>query len=175
MLRQHLILNSHNCQITAVLKFSIMKLLGLSILLLSAWSLTAQTTADAIEGHWLSEEGDYVVKIYEKDDQYFGKVVWLRDSLDIYGEPLRDVLNDLPHRRTKFVKGMDVLLNFVYDSGAWRSGTIYNYKTGNVYNAKMYLGSNGKLNLTGYYGILFFLGKTKEWTRVSNKTLYGIK
>lgn len=152
-----------------------MKLLAIGVFVLSACCGLAQTDAKAIEGYWLNDDKDYVVKVYESEGQYFGKVVWLKDSLDMYGEPIRDVLNDLPHRRSKLVKGMDVLLNFVYDAGTWRSGTIYNYKTGNVYNAKMTINKDGELELTGYYGILFFLGKTKEWTRVSNKAVYGIK
>ncbi len=152
-----------------------MKLLTLLMILVSTTGLIAQNKADDVNGYWLTEEEDYVVKIYPKDGQYFGKVVWLRDSLDIYGEPLRDVLNDLPHRRTKLVIGLDVLLHFTFDSGTWRSGEIYNYQTGNIYNAKIDLDDKGQLELTGYYGILFFLGKTKEWTKVTNKALYGLK
>lgn len=152
-----------------------MKLLTLWMILVSASSLLAQNKADDINGYWLNEEEDYVVKIYPKDGQYFGKIVWLKDSMDIYGEPIRDVLNDLPHRRTKLVEGLDVLLHFTFDSGSWRSGEIYNYKTGNIYNAKIYLNNKNELELTGYYGILFFLGKTKEWTKVTNKALYGLK
>ncbi len=148
---------------------------AIGVFLLSTWSGFAQTEAKAIEGYWLNEDKDYVVKVYEAEGQYFGKIVWLKDSLDIYGEPIRDVLNDVPHRRAKLIKGINVLLNFVYDDGTWRSGTIYNYKTGNVYNAKMTIDKEGQLELTGYYGILFFLGKTKEWTRVTNKALYGLK
>ncbi|CAN5302522.1 hypothetical protein BH09BAC1_BH09BAC1_06600 [soil metagenome] len=152
-----------------------MKLLSLGLLLFSAWSLVAQVDADAIEGYWLSDEGDYIVNIYEKQGKYYGKVAWLRDSLDIYGEPIRDVMNDLPHRRSKYVMGMDVLLSFQFDKDYWRSGTIYNYKSGNIYNAKITLSSKGNLELTGYYGILFFLGKTKIWTKVKNKGMYGLK
>lgn len=152
-----------------------MKLLAIGMMMLSTCYGFAQTDAKAIEGYWLNEDKDYVVKVYEFDGEFFGKIVWLKDSLDMYGEPLRDVLNDMPHRRSKLVKGMDVLLNFVYESGAWRSGNIYNYKTGNTYNAKMTINKEGELELTGYYGILFFLGKTKEWTRVTNKAVYGLK
>lgn len=153
-----------------------MKILSLAIVLFSAWSMVAQTGADAVEGFWLNEEEDYIVQIYEKEGNHFGRIVWLRDSLDIYGEPLRDVMNSLPHRRTKPVMEMDVLLNFKYDGNAyWRSGRIYNYKSGNSYNAKMTIDKNGVLKLTGYYGILWFLGNTKEWTKVKNKAKYGIK
>ncbi len=152
-----------------------MKSLAIGVLVMYTWCGFAQTDAKAIEGYWLNEDKDYVVKVYKAEGKFFGKISWLKDSLDIYGEPLRDVFNDLPHRRAKLVKGMDVLLNFVYDNGVWRSGTIYNYKTGNVYNAKMAVNKDGQLELTGYYGILFFLGKTKEWTRVTNIALYGIK
>jgi len=128
-----------------------------------------------IVGYWLNDTKDVVVKIYQKEDHTFaGDVVWLQDSLDAYGQPLRDVMNAQPARRSRLIKGLTILDDFRWVDDAWREGTFYNFKTGNDYGIKMSLDNDGNLRLTGYYGILFFLGKTKIWTPVPDKSLYGL-
>ncbi|HXH18599.1 MAG TPA: DUF2147 domain-containing protein [Chitinophagales bacterium] len=128
-----------------------------------------------IVGYWLNDTRDMVVKIYQKEDHSFaGDVVWLSDSLDAYNQPLRDVMNDDPRKRSRLVMGLTILYDFKWSSDAWRYGTYYNFKTGNDYGIKISLDDEGNLRLTGYYGILFFLGKTKVWTPVPDKSLYGL-
>lgn len=129
-----------------------------------------------ISGYWLTDTGDFIVRIYQKEDATLaGDIVWVQDSLDNYGEPLRDVMNDEPQERSRLINGLTILYDFKWSSDAWRYGTYYNYKTGNDYGIKMTLDDEGNLRLTGYYGILFFLGKTRVWTPVIDKSLYGLK
>ncbi len=129
-----------------------------------------------ITGYWLNDSGDVVVKIYQKEGATLaGDIVWLLDSLDAYNQPLRDVMNDEPVERSRLIKGLTVLYDFKWSSDAWRYGTFYNFKTGNDYGIKMSLDENGNLRLTSYYGILFFLSKTRIWTPVVDKNLYGLK
>lgn len=130
---------------------------------------------DDILGYWLDEKEETVVRIYEDNDLYFGKIVWLKDSLDVFGKPRRDVLNDEPEMRARTVLGADMLIGFKWDDeDTWRKGEIYYYQTGNDYNGKIYL-EDGKLKLKGYYSLLFFLGRTKTWTRVKHPKEYGLK
>ena len=129
-----------------------------------------------ISGYWMNDTGDVIVRIYQKEDATLaGDIVWLADSLDGYNQPLRDVMNDEPEKRSRLVKGLTVLYDFKWSSDAWRDGTYYNYQTGNDYEIKILPDENGNLRLTGYYGILFFLGKTRIWTPVVDKSLYGLK
>ena len=129
-----------------------------------------------IEGYWMNDAGDAIVKIYNNEDGTLsGDIVWLLDSLDTYEQPLRDVMNHKPEKRSRLVQGLTVLYDFEWSNDAWRYGTFYNYKTGNDYEIKISLDKDGNLRLTGYYGILFFLGKTKIWTPVADKNLYGLK
>src|ERR1051325_7805040 len=122
-----------------------------------------------IIGYWLIDTEDVIVEIYQKEDSTFaGDIAWLRDSLDIYNQPLRDVLNHEPTHRSRLVKGLTVLHDFTWSSGAWRNGTYYNFKTGNDNTIKMSLGDEGALRLTSSYGLLFFLSKTKTWTPVTD-------
>ncbi len=136
---------------------------------------TLAQTKDDILGYWLDEKEETVVHIYEDNDLYFGKVVWLRDSLDVYGYQRRDILNNDKDLRSRKVLGTDMLIGFQWDGeDTWRKGQIYYYQTGNNYNGKIYL-NNGELKLKGYFSILFFLGRTKTWQRVENTATYGLE
>jgi uncharacterized protein (DUF2147 family) len=133
-------------------------------------SLHAQN-ADAILGKWMDENQETIIEIYKPANQNFynGRVVWVKDSLGSFGEGLRDVLNDNTELRSRKVLGTNMLEGFVWDdTDTWRKGEIYYYQTGNDYNGKIYLNEEGQLKLKGYYSVLFFLGRTKTWNRVSN-------
>lgn len=150
-----------------------MRTLLLTIFLLQTIVLSAQVDRSDVEGFWMNEEQEYIVQIYEGDDNiFYGRIVWIADSLDSFGYKLRDVMNDEPEFRSRTINGLQVLYEFEFDEDRWRSGTFYNFETGNEYNAKMRIDEEGKLNLTGYYGIFFMFSRTKEWTRINDITKY---
>jgi uncharacterized protein (DUF2147 family) len=137
---------------------------------LICFNLHAQN-ADAILGKWMDENQETIIEIYKPANQNFynGRVVWVKDSLGSFGDGLRDVLNDNTELRSRKVSGTNMLVGFVWDgTDMWRKGEIYYYQTGNDYNGKIYLNEEGQLRLKGYYSVLFFLGRTKTWNRVSN-------
>jgi uncharacterized protein (DUF2147 family) len=150
---------------------------ALLFLMLKSLPLIAQEAPQRdITGYWLTDTKDVMVKIYQNEDRtYAGDIVWLLDSLDDYNQPLRDVMNHDPAKRSRLVSGLTVLYDFKWSIDAWRYGRFYNIKTGNDYGLKISLDSEGNLRLTGYYGILFFLGKTRVWTSVPDISLYGLK
>lgn len=145
-----------------------MSKIGIIWLVLMVFSITnafAQN-GDAILGRWMDEGKETIIEIYEENDMYHGRVVWLKDSLDVFGDKLRDVLNSNTKLRSRKVLGTKMLQGFVWDGAeTWRKGQIYFYQTGNEYNGKITMSETGQLKLKGYYSILFFLGKTQTWTR----------
>lgn len=146
-------------------------IIGLVLTLLSITNVWAQT-GDAILGRWMDEAKETIIEIYEENDMYHAKVVWVRDSLDVFGDKRRDVLNSNTALRSRKVVGTKMLIGFVWDGEAsWRKGQIYFYQTGNEYNGKISVSETGQLKLKGYYSILFFLGKTQTWTRPA-KSVY---
>lgn len=149
--------------------------ISIAALIMVAHVTLAGGDSSSIKGYWMNESGEFIVNIYQEDSTFKGKIVWLADSLDKFGQPLRDVMNKEPEMRSRLVRGMNVLEGFELDDGIWKHGRVYDYKSGNDYNARMKLDDEGNLRLTGYYGILFFLGKTKVWKRVSSKGKYGLK
>lgn len=121
---------------------------------------------DQVLGKWVDEYSSKVVEIYKYGGKYYGKIVWLRDSLNIDGSKRRDIYNEVEANRSRLLKGIDVLMNFEWDPSddEWDNGKIYSEFSGNTYSAKMWI-SDGMLRIKGYYGFLFFLGRTRTWTR----------
>ena len=150
-------------------------IIGIAFLLCAALHVSAQNKDDIL-GYWLDEKQETVVRIYEDNGLYFARIEWLQDSLDVFGNPRRDVLNDDAELRSRLVLGTDMLIGFQWDGeDSWRKGEIYYYQTGNDYNGKISLGEEGKLKLKGYFSILFFLGRTKTWQRLDDPTAYGLE
>lgn len=126
-------------------------------------------------GYWIDEPHETVIEIYKQNDFYHARIVWLKDSLDVYGQDLRDVMNSDPKQRSRKVIGSRMLSGFSWTGGELRKGEIYNYKSGNEYNGKIYLGEEGDLRLKGYFSILFFLGRTKTWKRPNDLSTFDLR
>ena len=132
--------------------------------LFASVSLYAQS-ADAIVGKWLNKDKDAHIQIYKSGNQYFGKLVWLKNPNDDNGKPKTDTKNPDNNLKSRPIWGLEILKNFTYDDGTWEDGTIYDPKSGKTYSCKMTLDGNDKLNVRGYIGFSF-IGRTDIWTRV---------
>lgn len=142
------------------------KFIFLFLLIFLVGSSFAQN-ADAILGNWMSEKKDKIVYIYKANDLYYGKVIWIKDSEKGKGKDRLDINNPNSNLKTRNIIGINYLLSFSYfsDRDVWKEGKIYNYETGNNYSGKIHLTEKNELELTGYFGILWFLGRTQIWTR----------
>ncbi|MCF8303242.1 MAG: DUF2147 domain-containing protein [Bacteroidales bacterium] len=128
--------------------------------------------AEAITGVWYNEEKTARIKIYQQDEQFFGKIIWLKEPLDPEtGEPKLDKENPEEELRNRPVKGLVMLKNFEYDGDSeYTGGTIYDPKNGKTYKCKMTLESEDQLDVRGYIGYSWMgLGRTTEWTRYKGK------
>jgi uncharacterized protein (DUF2147 family) len=127
---------------------------------------TAVDNADAIIGVWKNGSGKGHIQIFKNNNRYYGKIVWLRDSVDpATGKPKVDRKNEDPGKRNNPLIGLVMLKDFVYDDGEWTDGHIYNPSDGKEYKAYMKLKDHRTLAVRGYVGISL-LGKTDTWTRV---------
>lgn len=138
----------------------------------SSLGLWAQS-ADDILGDWMNKKQNRIVTIYKKNGLYYGKVQWVADSDKGKGLERLDIKNPNESLKSRKIIGIDFLLSFSFftDRKAWKGGRIYNYETGNTYTGKIHLTEDGDLELTGYYGILWFLGRTQTWTRVEENII----
>lgn len=119
---------------------------------------------DQILGQWLSEEKDGKIEVYKQGNKYFGKLVWADKMYEADGKTSRrDVKNTDESLRSRSLKDLILLTNFVYDDGTYADGKIYDPKSGKTYSCKMTLNGN-TLNIRGYVGLPMF-GRTSVWTR----------
>ena len=121
--------------------------------------------ADQVLGQWLSEDRDGKIEVYKTGDKYFGKLIWASKMYEADGKtPRKDIKNSDPALRSRNLKDLVLLSNFIYDDGVYTDGKIYDPKSGKTYSCKMTM-SGEKLNIRGYVG-LSILGRTTVWTRV---------
>ncbi|MFC5408621.1 DUF2147 domain-containing protein [Larkinella bovis] len=131
-------------------------------------AFTPATNPDAVLGTWLNGTKRGHIQIYKKGDQYFGKLVWLKEPNDpVTGKPRTDVKNSQSSLRTRPLVGLDVMQGFIYDGGkVWADGNIYNPEDGKEYSCKLTLKDPNTLDVRGYIGISL-IGKSQIWTRIN--------
>lgn len=123
-------------------------------------------------GVWNNQEKDARIEMYRCQDQYCGRIVWLKDpnypagsSDGTPGTPKADHHNPDPARRGDPIIGLVIVKDMRYDGeGRLADGTVYDPKNGKTYRGKMTLIAPGRLDLRGYVGISLF-GRTTTWTR----------
>jgi uncharacterized protein (DUF2147 family) len=133
-------------------------LLAISILTMANNSF-AQEEADRILGIWHSKEKEGSVQIYKVGDQYFGKLVALKESTDENGNKILDVNNPEKMKRTAPLIGVVFLNKITYMANKrnWQ-GTLYDYDgaNGNTYDSYIKILEDGTLNIKGFWGLSFF-------------------
>ncbi|MFA6234660.1 MAG: DUF2147 domain-containing protein [Bacteroidota bacterium] len=140
----------------------------LAYLLSGSLFAVAQTAeADRVIGNWLVQDKKAKIQIFKRNNQYFGKIVWLKEPNDAQGKPKLDKENPEENLRTRPLIGLEMLREFVYDEDlVWEDGEIYDPKNGKTYSCKMTMTEDGKtLDVRGYIGISL-LGRTQIWTRI---------
>lgn len=128
----------------------------------SVVSVPAGSNCSRIIGNWLTEKGRAIFQIYEKDEKYFGKLVWSESPDGI------DENNPDESLRDRETLGLDLLTGLVYNSKRerWYKGRIYNPEDGHTYSSHCTISDDGtRLYFRGFFGISL-LGRTQTWTRV---------
>jgi len=129
-------------------------------LFFSLLSATAFASDMEIGGVWWTQAKDAKVEITDcGDGTPCGRLIWTED-----GNPL-DANNPDPELRDKPLIGAKMFWGFKRSGKKWKSGKIYDARSGKTYKSKLKLRSNGKLDVSGC--VAFFCdGET--WTRVEN-------
>ena len=131
-------------------------------------TIFCQAQSDDILGIWLEEKKQSKIEIYKKDNNFFGKIIWLKEPLDEYGNIKLDKKNPNNSMRKNPINGLVIMKDLKYKKkGEWSDGEIYDARSGKTYSLKVYMKNVNKLDLRGYIGYTLF-GKTTSWTRVKD-------
>src|SRR6478735_7471568 len=96
-------------------------------------ALVALLTADSgqeIVATWLNPSGEGKIQIYEQNDRFFGKLVWLKYPLNEQGKPKVDHKNPDDNLKNRSLIGLVILKDFEYEGDKkWDDGEIYDPKS----------------------------------------------
>jgi uncharacterized protein (DUF2147 family) len=130
---------------------------------------TAQDNGDQLIGLWEPSNGKARVKVEKIGSKYYGKIVWLREPIDPQTkQPKVDKNNPDESMRSVPLKGYRMLKDFVFTSGEWTDGTIYDPESGSTYSCVIKAKDENTLDIRGYVGVKA-LGRTDVWKRVKLK------
>jgi uncharacterized protein (DUF2147 family) len=137
-----------------------MRHLFLTILFLNFTTmLFSQSKADDIIGVWYSPIKEGNVQIFKSGNKYYGKIVYLKNSVDKEGNPVLDVNNPDKEKRKMPLVGILLLTEITFDGkkNNWK-GKLYDYdgEKGNTYDSYLTITKSGKLNIKGFWGLSFF-------------------
>jgi uncharacterized protein (DUF2147 family) len=128
----------------------------------------AASDADPAEGVWLTADGGAQVRVapcVDQVDQLCGTIIWLKDSRDKRGQPVRDEHNPKPELRSREILGLKLLHGLRRRSaGHWTGGRVYNSDNGKSYRARIQVTAQGALRIEGCI-LLFCSGET--WRRAN--------
>jgi len=132
----------------------------------------ADDPGDAVLGVWHTTDDKSQVKIFKRNNHYFGQIVSLTqpnwpadDKLGMGGKPKTDRRNPDPKLHDRPIAGLEFMTDFEYASkNHWNDGLIYDPENGKTYKCKMTLVNTNKLEVRGFIGFSLF-GRTVVWTR----------
>lgn len=135
------------------------------LFLFTMTSLSAQS--NRIVGVWLTADKSAKIEIVQREKNFQGTMIWLEVDRDEQGKPLTDTQNPDPSKRSRLLRGLEIIPNLVYKEGKWK-GTIYDPESGKTYSSEIVLVNENALEITGYIGLPMF-GRTEKWTRTKNE------
>lgn len=149
----------------------------------ASFSLASESTAGteagldpkAIEGDWMVQTNDAVIRIFEQDGVFRGRVVWAgRETQEWWqGEPPFEIPWDNKKAAKKYKlaasHGVDILAKLEFDgSDKWINGRVFNVINGKIYRCQLSLENPDVLKLRGYVGMPVF-GGSVLWTRLTDE------
>ena len=139
----------------------------LCLLFIFSAAAADEVKPDDIVGIWLIEEdGEAVekVEIYRCEEQYCGKIVWLKsqETTDI---PVTDKKNKSEDLRDRPLLGLEVLLGYEFGGeSSWDGGKFYAHRKGKTVSPKLTLIDENHLKIQVK---ILFVKKSFVWERVS--------
>jgi uncharacterized protein (DUF2147 family) len=124
----------------------------------------ARAEHSAVEGIWLTDQGDGAVEIKPCGEELCG-TVYAIIRLPEPSRPPLDNRNERPERRSRPLCGMPVFGGMrKVGADTWDGGWIYDPNVGKTYAADLRLQGSDVLEVHGYIGVRL-MGRTVLWKR----------
>jgi len=143
-------------------------LLATALLIAPRIVAAADAERSALDGIWLTDQGDGTVDIAECGDRLCGSIYSIIRLPDPSRPPL-DARNEDPALRSRPLCGIPIFGGMQrLEPGKWGDGWIYDPHDGKTYHADLTLESPNQLAVHGHVGVSL-LGRTVYWTRMPDQ------
>jgi uncharacterized protein (DUF2147 family) len=116
-------------------------------------------------GLWIDHTGRGAIEIAPCETSLCGRIVWLQEATDKFGQPLLDRRNEDRAKRNQPICGLQIIGDLRLQSdGSWDRGWIYDPEQGEKFDVELRLRAPDVLQVKGYKGFKF-LSETYHWTR----------
>ena len=133
---------------------------GLAAALSATLTFAAPAQASSINGNWVTQDKDAIVKISKCGKSVCGRIhKYLVTPPN--GVNQKDINNPNKKLRSRKLLGMAVLTGFRPDGNKWR-GRIYDPKTGKSYRSVVQIQGRNGLKVEG---CIAFICQGQKWTR----------
>ena len=137
-------------------------------------AMSGAALAADLQGAWLTEDKDAVLKITKCGDQLCGRIIWLESATDRSGSLRLDQNNPDPAKHTQRICGLVVISGLKPTGPDTWDGSVYNPQDGQTYSGNITVLSDQALKVRAYIGLPVF-GRSQTWTRVSNSAANDIE
>jgi len=132
-------------------------------LLIAGLSQSHADALPAVDGVWLSGDGDGWIEISATPSGLSGVIAGSPNASE--DRPDMDEKNPDPALRDRPLVGLNLFAGFEYDGDRrWKGGTIYDPNSGKTYRCIVTVVDVDTLKVRGYVGVPL-LGRTEVWTR----------
>lgn len=127
--------------------------------------MASLVSAQSVQGIWKTYDektGEPLshVKIYEKDDKLYGKIIKLLNPTD------DDICTACPgDKKNAPILGMEIMWDLEDQGDEFDDGEIMDPANGKIYSCKIWLENEDELIVRGYLGFSL-LGRSQTWYRV---------
>jgi uncharacterized protein (DUF2147 family) len=124
----------------------------------------ARADRAAIDGVWLTDQGDGIVELKECGSAICG-TVYAIIRLPNPSRPPLDARNENPELRERALCGVPIVGGMrALGADSWGEGWVYDPHTGKTYDAEITLENPNLLSIRGYLRVKL-IGRTVSWTR----------
>ena len=122
-------------------------------------------SSQTIVGKWKTIDDETgkaksIVEIFQKGNEYYGKIVKLFREPNEVQDPICDKCED--DRKGKKIIGLEIIRGLKKNVNEYKGGTIMDPKKGSTYDAKLWL-EGETLKVRGY---IMFMYRTQTWHKV---------
>ena len=121
-----------------------------------------KAVANDVVGKWMNNNNDEIIEISRSNNEYVGKIIWLKEPNDENGNPRKDINNPDKKLRNRNVLGLQIISGLIFEDNKWQKGTLYSPDRGGTINCEFTLLSMNEISIKVSKG---FFRSTKKWKR----------